>query len=179
MPITKIVSGGQTGADRGGLDAALHCDLNYGGWIPKGRKAEQETKVPSRYENLREHDSADYLVRTEANVVDSDATVVFTYGNPTGGSKKTIDFANKHDRPCLTADLDRSRSEVVNEVVAWLESDCSSECVLNVAGSRESKAKGIEHAVMARMIDVISKANGKMFCPIVDRKPPLILREQK
>ncbi|MFB3114968.1 MAG: YpsA SLOG family protein, partial [Nitrospirales bacterium] len=38
--ITKLISGGQTGADRGGLDAAIHCDLPHGGWCPKGRKAE-------------------------------------------------------------------------------------------------------------------------------------------
>ena len=38
--ITKIISGGQTGADRGGLDAAIHCQRPHGGWCPKGRKAE-------------------------------------------------------------------------------------------------------------------------------------------
>jgi hypothetical protein len=40
MPIARIVSGGQTGADRGGLDAALYCRLPHGGFCPKGRRVE-------------------------------------------------------------------------------------------------------------------------------------------
>jgi hypothetical protein len=40
MPITRIVSGGQTGADQGALDAAIYCDVPHGGWCPKGRKSE-------------------------------------------------------------------------------------------------------------------------------------------
>ena len=179
MSITKIVSGGQTGADRGGLDAAIHCKLDYGGWIPKGRKAEKGIKVPLEYEHLREHQSGDYLARTEANVVDSDATAVFTHGKPTGGSKKTIDLADKHDRPCLAVDLDRSRSEGVDEIAEWLEADCPSNCILNVAGSRESKDPSIGRTVMAWMIDVISKANGTLFYPIDDHRPAMILRDQK
>ena len=179
MPIRKIVSGGQTGADHGGIDAAIYCRLDYGGWIPKGRRAEKGTKVPPEYENLREHQSSDYLARTEANVVDSDATVVFTHGKPTGGSKQTIDLASKHGRPCLSVDLDRSRSEGVDEIAAWLDADCPSDCILNVAGSRESKAPCIGRTVMAWMIDVISKANGTLFYPIDDHRPPMILRDPK
>lgn len=30
MKIVKIVSGAQAGADRGGLDAAIYCDLPHG-----------------------------------------------------------------------------------------------------------------------------------------------------
>ncbi|NLX13574.1 MAG: hypothetical protein GXY44_07975 [Phycisphaerales bacterium] len=78
MPIIKIVSGGQTGADRGGLDPAIWCELPYGGWCPKGRRAEDGV-IPARYQ-LQETPSNGYLARTEANVVDSDATAIFTYG---------------------------------------------------------------------------------------------------
>ena len=46
--ITKIISGGQSGADRGGLDAAIHCALPHGGWCPKGRKAEDGI-IPAEY----------------------------------------------------------------------------------------------------------------------------------
>ena len=38
--LEKIVSGGQTGADRGALDAALAASFPCGGWCPLGRKAE-------------------------------------------------------------------------------------------------------------------------------------------
>ena len=33
----KIISGGQTGADRAALDAAIERGIPHGGWLPKGR----------------------------------------------------------------------------------------------------------------------------------------------
>jgi len=108
MKIAKIVSGGQTGADRGGLDAAIWCEIPYGGWIPKGRRAEDGV-IPYMYVGLKETSAFEYLARTEANMVDSDATIVFCYGIPTRGSKKTVDFAKKHGRPCLSVDLREDR----------------------------------------------------------------------
>ena len=53
---TKIISGGQTGADRGGLDAAIHYHWPHGGWCPKGHKAE-DVSIPSKY-HLHEMTSA-------------------------------------------------------------------------------------------------------------------------
>ena len=173
MQISKIVSGAQTGADQGALEAALYCQLQYGGWIPKGRKAENGT-VPAKYDQLTEMESANYLARTEANVVDSDATLVLTYGKATGGSKRTMEFAKKHGKPAFHIAIDEySRKDVVWAVRRWFEGDMTElnppeNCVLNVAGSRESKAPGIQRAVMVRMIDVISEINGKLFYPLPD-----------
>jgi hypothetical protein len=48
--IAKIVSGGQTGVDRAGLDVALALGIPHGGWCPKGRKAEDGT-IPGSYCN--------------------------------------------------------------------------------------------------------------------------------
>ena len=101
--IAKIISGGQTGADRGGLHAAIEAGVRHGGWCPKGRKAEDGV-IPAKY-RLVEHESADYVARTEANVIDSHCTVVFALGKPTGGSKKTVALAEKHQRPYLCVDL--------------------------------------------------------------------------
>jgi hypothetical protein len=47
--ITKIISGGQTGADRAALDVAINMNLPHGGWIPKGRLTE-EGPLPDRYQ---------------------------------------------------------------------------------------------------------------------------------
>ena len=69
----KIISGGQTGVDRGALDAAIELEIPHGGWCPQGRTAE-DGRISDRYE-LRETDSPDYPVRTERNVLDSDATL--------------------------------------------------------------------------------------------------------
>ena len=100
--IPRIVSGGQTGADRAALDWALSHSLPCGGWCPKGRKAEDRTIDP-KYP-LKESSSASYLQRTEWNVRDSDATVLFSIAPSLGGgSKKTVEFAKKHNKPLSSA----------------------------------------------------------------------------
>jgi len=163
--ISRIVSGGQTGADRGGLDAAIHCGLPHGGWCPQGRRAEDGV-IPSVYD-LMESSSTDYRTRTEANVVDSDATIIFTYGLLEDGSLLTAEFAEKHSKPWLHIDLNTTgRRHAVETIVEWLRTKCPSTCELNVAGQRGSKAPQIAQVVKAWLIDVISKANGKLFYPI-------------
>jgi len=54
--VEKIISGGQTGADRAALDIAIEFSVPHGGWVPKGRKAEDGT-APDKY-NLREMPTA-------------------------------------------------------------------------------------------------------------------------
>lgn len=166
MKIVKIVSGGQTGADRGGWEAAIYCELPIGGWVQRGRRAE-DGAIPEKYQGLQETRSADYLVRTEANVFDSDATVVFCYGKPTGGNLKTVKFAAKHLRPCLAVDLNNPRQEATRAVVEWLAGITDpGQGVLNVAGSRASKHAGIEAAVKALMVDVVSQINNRQLYPL-------------
>jgi Circularly permutated YpsA SLOG family len=48
MGVTKIVSGGQTGVDRGALDAALAVGFACGGWCPGDRMAE-DGPIPEKY----------------------------------------------------------------------------------------------------------------------------------
>jgi hypothetical protein len=67
-----IVSGGQTGADRGALDAALAAGVPCGGWCARGRRAEDGT-IPARYP-LRETPTAEYPQRTSWNVRDCEGT---------------------------------------------------------------------------------------------------------
>ena len=170
MPITKIVSGGQTGADRGALEAAIYASIPHGGWCPKGRKAEDGI-IPLKYE-LSEMRSADYLKRTEANVIDSDATLLVTFGRATGGSKRTLEFCVKHAKPYHHVDLSTlTIGKAVEDVCRWLGGDTELNdyeeyearppecCVLNGAGSRESKAQGIEHETMRLFVDVLRRTN--------------------
>ncbi len=140
----RIVSGGQTGADRGALDAALALGLDCGGWCPRGRRAE-DGRIPDRYP-LRETDSSDYAVRTERNVLDSDGTVLVTRGAPTGGSALTRTLARRHDRPLLCIDLDAETATAAAErLAAWLTAE--KVAVLNVAGTRESGCPGLAEDV--------------------------------
>ncbi len=151
MNIKEIISGGQTGADRGGLDAAIVIGISHGGWCPKGRLAE-DGRIPDKYK-LEEMGNKNYLKRTEQNVIDSEATLIFTYGKPTGGSKRTVEFAKKHGRPCLCVDLEESLEDINSQIKEWLEG-FDREVVLNVAGSRESKAEGIEKKVKELLIEI-------------------------
>jgi hypothetical protein len=82
--IKKIVSGGQTGADRAALDFALKFFKPHGGWIPKGHITE-DGPLPDKYQ-LEEMPTGSYPARTEQNVIDSDGTVIFSRGKPTGGT---------------------------------------------------------------------------------------------
>lgn len=139
-PALTLISGGQTGADRAALDFALAANLPHGGWCPKGRLAE-DGPIPVRY-LLRETPSANYLQRTEWNVRDSDATVVFA-SSPrlTGGTKRTVQFAVKHAKPSLVLHLGMDASEAATALSAWLAEHRIAR--LNVAGSRASKAPAI------------------------------------
>ncbi len=158
--------------DRGGLEAAIYTNTPHGGYCPRGRKAE-DGAIPLRYD-LEEMRSADYLARTEANVVYSDATLIVTYGMPTGGSKRTIEFCLKHRRPYRCIDAQgMEHGLAVDEVCAWLggasklndyegyEAKPPEECVLNVAGSRESKAAGIEDETARLVVDVLRMVNSE------------------
>lgn len=131
--IKKIVSGGQTGADRAGLDAAIEMSITIGGWCPKGRKAE-DGPIDDRYP-LQETTSGDYRIRTERNVKESDGTVIFSKGKPTGGTALTVKKAKALKKPYIVVDLDKTYD--CDEVRAWLLDN--SIAILNVAGPRGSK----------------------------------------
>lgn len=134
-----IVSGGQTGVDRAALDVARALGLPCGGWVPRGRRAE-DGRVPARYP-LRETSSWKYPQRTRLNVRDSDATLILTRGEPTGGTSLTISFAGSEGRPCLVVDLDAETGSALATARQWLVAH--EVRVLNVAGPRESTAPGI------------------------------------
>ncbi len=147
MLIDKIISGGQTGADRAGLDFAIENGIPHGGWVPKGRRSE-DGRVPDRY-NLQEMTSSQYPPRTEKNIRESDGTLIVTMKpNLTGGSALTEKLAKKHKKPCMHVAAGNLASVAQHGVVVrgWL--DRHDIKTLNVAGSRESKEPGVHEATM-------------------------------
>lgn len=149
-----IVSGGQTGADRAALDWALAQNVPCGGWCPKGRKAE-DGPIDPKYP-LKETPSASYLRRTEWNVRDSDATVLFSIEPTlTGGSKKTVEFARKHRKPWLH--LCPGEKSSAEKLRAFVEEHRVK--VLNVAGPRASKEPGVGEFVMALLDEVLGTSD--------------------
>jgi len=145
----RIVSGGQTGVDRAALDVALELGIPHGGWCPRGRLAEDGV-IPARYQ-LRETASSDYAVRTEQNVLDSDATLIVSAGRPRGGTEFTLDLARRHGKPHLVVDLDAPHGPA--EIRRWLTDHGVK--TLNVAGPRESQSPGIHRRVAALLRRVL------------------------
>lgn len=151
IAVRRIVSGGQTGVDRGALDAALQLKLPHGGWCPRGRLAEDGT-IPKRY-RLKETNSENYKIRTELNVVDSDGTLILYRTELTGGTELTYRFAIKHGKPFLLVDLDQNPDPHL--VRKWIES--GEIRVMNVAGPRESTSAGIARAACNFVLSVWGK----------------------
>jgi hypothetical protein len=84
MPVLrKIISEGQTGADRAGLDFAIEVGLAHGGYVPKGRKAEDD-RIDEKY-TLVELSSNSYPERTKRNVRESDGTVILSLNEKLSG----------------------------------------------------------------------------------------------
>lgn len=149
----EIWSGGQTGADRAALDAALARGLRHGGWIPRGRLAEDGT-VPARYANLRETDSPDYETRTVLNVRETDATLVLRWGPAAGGTRYTIERALGLGKPLLEIDLACTPPTVAARAVGvWLD-ELPAGLRLNVAGPRASQAP----LIYDRVLEVLCRA---------------------
>lgn len=140
--IAFVRSGGQTGADRGALDAAREAGVPICGWCPPGGLAEDMPHAPGlleRYPELREGESKGYVERTAWNVRDSHATLIVAPSGlePCSGTQMTVRFADDYGRPCLVI---RSIEEL-GAVRTWL-STLGRGITLNVAGPRESKTPG-------------------------------------
>lgn len=144
--LIRIVSGGQTGADRAALDWAIARGIPHVGWCPRGRKAEDGT-IPRRY-RLTETPSDAYLQRTEWNVRDSDGTVILSLAETlTGGSRKTAELAQQHGKPWLHLARETDRGDAGEQLRCFTqEHDIR---VLNVAGPRASTEPEVGEFVRA------------------------------
>lgn len=135
--IERIVSGGQTGADRAALDFALANGIRIGGWVPRGRLAE-DGRIPDRYPDLVETESTDPAVRTGRNVRDSDATLILSHGPLDGGALLTFQEATRAGKPALHLDLDElTPVAAADRLRSWLAALRPN--TLNVAGPRASR----------------------------------------
>jgi hypothetical protein len=135
MRPARIVSGGQTGVDRGALDAALAAGWPCGGWCPADRAAE-DGAIPARYPVVA-IDAADPSARTRRNVEDSDATLILCHGGLSGGTLLTARLCETLARPCLIVDAEASGiPEAVRRARDFTGRHQIE--VLNVAGPRQS-----------------------------------------
>ena len=143
--IQKIISGGQTGADRAALDFAIRHNLPYGGWVPKGRRTENGT-LPEKY-HLQEMPTGQYSKRTEQNILDSDGTLIVSHGILTGGSALTRELTKQHRKPWIHIDLGTTPyPDAARMLQEWVGRNGIK--VMNVAGPGASKDPMIYQAVM-------------------------------
>jgi hypothetical protein len=145
MPVPTnitVISGGQTGADRAALDFAIAHGFAHGGWCPHGRRAE-DGEISAGY-SLQETPAKHYSQRTEWNVRDSDATVVFSIKSQlTGGTRLTHELARRLGKPVLLLSRDGDDAQsAADQLRRFVEQH--NVRMLNVAGPRSSQEPEIE-----------------------------------
>lgn len=155
--LKKIISGGQTGADRGALDAAIRLGIPHGGWIPKGRIAE-DGPLAATY-RLSEMPTDSYTERTEKNVMESDGTLIVSHGAPTGGTEYTRKMVLKHGKQMLHIDMNLYGNllDAATLVKDWIEIHNIE--TLNVAGPRASKDPHIYELTLALLTYLVRKSS--------------------
>lgn len=152
MILKKVITGGQTGVDRAGLDAAMQAGIPVGGYCPRGRVAEDGT-IPSRYP-LFELASSESHYRIEQNIINSSGTLILNRGELSQGTKLTRFYAVKYGKPNLVVQLDTKRMIPPSQTIRWLEGQFIS--ILNVAGPRESKCSGIYEEAFSYLVQLFS-----------------------
>ncbi|MEJ6548237.1 putative molybdenum carrier protein [Corynebacterium sp. USCH3] len=162
--ISTIRSGGQSGVDRGALDAARAVGVPVTGWCPAGGWAEDQSEPPgllADYPELTETPSPETEQRTEWNVRDSDATLILTANDgPSPGTDLTVGFACQWQRPHLVLDASawgdhNVLAAVAHDVSEWLRLQGSG-LEVNIAGPRASEwagAYGISYALVHALVD--------------------------
>jgi hypothetical protein len=148
--LMKIITGGQTGVDRGALDVAVASGIGYGGWCPRDGWAEDFPEPPgvrARFPHLRETPLADPAQRTAWNIRDSDVVLILVGDAGTSVSAGTTlagQLAEGQGKPMLIVDL--SRADAVVGAKEWLETQRArfgAGLRLGIGGPRESEAPGI------------------------------------
>lgn len=148
--VHTIISGGQTGADRGGLEAAQALGLQTGGWAPADFMTEGGPDPTLAAFGLQV--SGSYEWRTERNVLDGDATIIFGT-QPSPGSDLTAECAERHGTPFLRLDPWAPDAVArVRDFIAWVRPG-----ILNVAGHRESVAPGIQARIRAVLLQALQR----------------------
>lgn len=127
--IEKIISGGQTGADQGGIIGAKAAGIPTGGCAPKGWRTDAGPAPWLAYFGLVEADSHKYEYRTFLNVQEAHGTVIFGDIH-SAGSKLTIRYCEQERRPYLINPSSEELEEWTRMSDIW---------VLNVAGNRASR----------------------------------------
>lgn len=152
--IKKIVSGGQTGVDRGALLLARTIGLESGGWCPRNRRAE-DGRIDADFP-LQETPLHHYWQRTQWNVRDSDGTMLLHRGKISRGTALTWRTTKELDKPCCLVDM--NQPVVASRILKWLDHFRIE--ILNVAGPRESENPGIQEQAFQMLGRILNVGEG-------------------
>jgi len=153
--IKKIISGGQAGADRAGLDAGKFLKIPTGGYCPKGYLTENGYDTSLKSYGLIETESGLYEERTLKNVLSGDGTVISCNvdvdGNIIGlGTAFTHQLCLQYKKPVI-------KNPTSKQFIEWIKKNKIK--ILNVAGNRESQSPGIYNKTKKFLIQNIKKIN--------------------
>jgi hypothetical protein len=138
----KIISGGQTGADQGGLYAARELGVPTGGVAPQDWLTEAGPQRDLLHGfGLKECSEPGYPARTRANVIDSEGTLLVGQYQ-SGGSALTHQIAAQAGKPMFHLEFPSAVHSRFEEFRHWLHRHRIR--TLNVAGNRESQSRGIQ-----------------------------------
>lgn len=161
--LTRVISGGQTGADIAGVQSAYIFGIETGGWMPPNFLTEigPRPDLSDKYgfveiEANTTNPKYGYVVRTKANARDSDGTIRFARNFQSAGEICTLRAIQQFKKPYIDVNIDEPIS--VDEVVVWIN-DNNIE-VLNVAGNRESTCRGVGRFTFEFMSEVYEALHG-------------------
>ncbi|MGI9569358.1 MAG: YpsA SLOG family protein [Desulfobulbia bacterium] len=118
--IKKIISGGLPGVELAALDAAIKLGIPRKGWTYKRRQTKTDA-LPEQY-NVKEIANPSYFERLEKNIIDSEGTVILTYGQLIRGSNATEDLANKHHKPSLLLKPNEcTLNHAISSIRKWMD----------------------------------------------------------
>jgi hypothetical protein len=128
VKLKKVISGGQSGADKEALKCARALGLETGGTAPRGYRTENgpDLELRDKY-GLVESRSSGYTARTDKNVLDADVTLWFGRQD-TPGYAATKRAASKYGKPFEENPVGLRLAYLLENHAVW-----------NVAGNRESK----------------------------------------
>ncbi len=139
--IELVICGFQTGADLAGARAAHAANIATGGFKPRGYLTEHGPTPEYRLlYGAREHESTQYPPRTRANVEWADITLWFGKGD-SSGYWCTRNAAQKALKPFLEIETEGRAEQSPDDLAQIIR--FRGYRIVNIAGTRESKAPGI------------------------------------
>lgn len=153
MRLRKVISGGQNGVDQAALRAAQELSISTGGWMPKG----WATLDGPRPDFAGLYDMTEcyggYKARTEANVIDADATLIFARTFKSPGEICTFRAIQHFRKPYFRVE---ATTMPLKEVLGWLE--WNGFVTLNVAGNSNNTVPGIGDEAYLFLYEMLRRA---------------------